>query len=178
MWRWRYDVDTGDWRPLNACKSSKHLRHVSVRHRKFSAHLKLCNYARRGPWTWAELVQDAILVEGRWGDQAKSNVLVFVGIFRVWDGLGSMGSVRRAIVHNMKQHFIDEMNAKVGTESLQVVVTGRDSRQSMSPSFYLCYTSRSAGTFRPQHVPRTSVAGKKLPVAVVLLQNHNTRGNL
>jgi len=23
-------VDTGDWRPLNTCKSSKHLRHVSV----------------------------------------------------------------------------------------------------------------------------------------------------
>ena len=64
-------------------------------------------------------------------------MLVFVGIFRVWDGLGSMGSVCRAIVHNVKQHFIDEMNAKVGTESLQVVVTGRDSRQSMSPSFYL-----------------------------------------
>ena len=82
-------VDTGDWRPLNTCKSSKHLRHVSV-----LLALRLSgianSHARWGPWTRAELVQDSILVEGRWGDQAKCHVLVFVGYLSVWDGLGSM----------------------------------------------------------------------------------------
>lgn len=64
-------------------------------------------------------------------------------------------------------------------------MTGRDwFQQSMSLvvtniAFTSCYTSHSAGTFRPQHVPGASVAGEKLPVVVValivLLQNHNTR---
>ena len=39
--------------------------------------------------------------------------MVWVPWFNCLDALN-----RRAIVHNMKQHFIDEMNAKVGTGSL------------------------------------------------------------